>query len=121
MCEEGAKKIAEVVDHFSVEFQEDQDVLDTLSCITQLDSQADKVNANRRNNTITCTVGNARCRVVHTGCSIAFTTTIHFLHCICRKDCFNWWSLFTVLPSTWTERGKNSLLQSGSYSKRLSF
>ena len=50
MCEEGAKKIAEVVDHFSVEFQKDQDVLDTLSCITQLDSQADKVNASRRNN-----------------------------------------------------------------------
>ena len=54
MCEEGAKKIAEVVDHFSVEFQKDQDVLDTLSCITQLDSQADKVNASRRNNTNTC-------------------------------------------------------------------
>ena len=51
MCDEGAKKIAEVVDHFSVEFQKDQDVLDTLSCITQLDSQADKVNASRRNNT----------------------------------------------------------------------
>ena len=65
MCDEGAKKIAEVVDHFSVEFQKDQDVLDTLSCITQLDSQADKVNASRRNNTKTCTVGNARCRVVH--------------------------------------------------------
>lgn len=43
MCEEGAKKIAEVVDNFSVEFQKDHDVLDTLNCIAQLDSQADKV------------------------------------------------------------------------------
>lgn len=49
MCEEGAKKIAEVVDHFSVEFQKDRDVLDTLSCIAQLDSQADKVNTSRCN------------------------------------------------------------------------
>ncbi len=65
MCEEGAKKIAEVVEHFSVEFQKDHDVLDTLSCITQLDSQADKVTASRHTNTITCTVGNTRCRVLN--------------------------------------------------------
>ena len=43
MYEESTKKIAEVVDRFTVEFQKERDVTDALSCIAQLEPQANKV------------------------------------------------------------------------------
>lgn len=59
ICEESTKKIAEVVDRFTVEFQKERDVVDALSCIAQLDSQADKVNASRCNGTLKVREGDA--------------------------------------------------------------